>query len=431
MGGKMKLAVVCGEAPVPRETFLRRDIAVLQTRFDVRVFGLARRAPTLRNLPLLAGHPLRGALALALRLRTVREVADYVADGGAILAHFAWTTADIAAAAARLSGRPWFCFVHAWDVFTRPAAELRRRTATAARVVACSRAAADALATAGIDRARTSVIHHAVFPVRSSEFSVLSSQFSVQSSQFTPKNRNQELGTRNQELGTWNQELGTRNQELGTRNQELPPRPPAVAAVGRLVEKKGFDTLLRAWPEVVRALPGARLRIVGDGPCAARLRHLAESLGGRDAPIDFAGALSEEDALRAIAASDLFVLPSRRLANGDRDGIPNAVLEAMALGVPVVTTDAGAAGEAVTHNVSGLLLPSPATPGALASAIVRLARDDALRATLARNAAAVVREHFSADGYLDSVSDLLAPLRARIGTRQVPQAPDAHPGSPE
>ena len=424
MGGKMKLAVVCGEAPVPRETFLRRDIAVLQTRFDVRVFGLARRAPTLRNLPLLAGHPLRGALALALRLRTVREVADYVADGGAILAHFAWTTADIAAAAARLSGRPWFCFVHAWDVFTRPAAELRRRTATAARVVACSRAAADALATAGIDRARTSVIHHAVFPVRSSEFSVLSSQFSVlssqfsvQSSQFTPKNRNQELGTRNQELGTW--------------NQELPPRPSAVVAVGRLVEKKGFDTLLRAWPEVVRALPGARLRIVGDGPCAARLRHLAESLGGRDAPIDFAGALSEEDALRAIAASDLFVLPSRRLANGDRDGIPNAVLEAMALGVPVVTTNAGAAGEAVTDNVSGLLLPSPATPGALASAIVRLARDDALRATLARNAAAVVREHFSADGYLDSVSDLLAPLRARIGTRQVPQAPDAHPGSPE
>ena len=106
-------------------------------------------------------------------------------------------------------------------------------------------------------------------------------------------------------------------------------------------------------------------------------------------------------------AADLLVLPSRRLANGDRDGIPNAVLEAMALGVPVVTTDAGAAGEVVADGATGLLLPSPATPEALASAIARLARDGALRATLSRNAAALVRERFTAAGYLDAVSNCL------------------------
>ena len=80
----------------------------------------------------------------------------------------------------------------------------------------------------------------------------------------------------------------------------------------------------------------------------------------------------------------------------------------MALGVPVITTDAGAAGEAVADNVSGLLLPSPATPDAIASAIVRLARDGALRATFAKNAADVVREQFSSADYLESVSALLA-----------------------
>ena len=79
----------------------------------------------------------------------------------------------------------------------------------------------------------------------------------------------------------------------------------------------------------------------------------------------------------------------------------------MTLGVPVVTTDAGATGEVVADGATGLLLPSPATPEALASAIARLARDGALRATLSRNAAALVRERFTAAGYLDAVSNCL------------------------
>ena len=362
----MKLAVVCAEAPEPRETFLRRDIAALRTRFDVRVFGLSRRLPTLAGAALLRAFPPRAALSLAIRLRTVREIADYVADGGAILAHFAWTTADIAAAASRLSGRPWLCFVHAWDVFTRPAGELRRRTATASCVVACSQGAADACAAAGIDRAKIAVVHHAL-----PDFSTLRP--------FPP-----------------------------ATDPPVATRPFTAVAVGRLVEKKGFDILLRAWPAVRDALPDARLRIIGDGPCAPSLHHLAGDMCGRDGSVEFAGALPEDETLQAIAAADLLVLPSRRLANGDRDGIPNAVLEAMALGVPVVTTDAGAAGEVIADGATGLLLPSPATPEMLAAAIVRLVRDESLRATLSCNAAAVVRDHFSAATYLDALSRLLS-----------------------
>ena len=380
----MRIAVVCSEAPTPRETFLRRDIAALRTRHEVRVFGLARRISAWRLLTLLRTHPFREALSLALRLRTAREIAGYVADGGVIFAHFAWTTADVAAAASQLSGRPWFCFVHAWDVFTRPAAELRRRTATAACIVACSQAAANVCAAAGIDRDRIAVIHHAV--------SVQSSEFKVQSSNPRPQTRNQELRTMNHEPST---------------SRPTAMRPLAVIAVGRLVEKKGFDTLVRAWPAVARTLPGATLRIVGEGPCDASLRRLAREVCDRDGAIDFAGALSEKDTLRAIASSDMLVLPSRRLPDGDRDGIANVILEAMALGVPVVTTDASAAGEVVEDGISGLLLPHPVAPDSLSAAIARLAKDEKLRATLADNAHAVVSEEFSSDTYLSAIEKLL------------------------
>ncbi len=355
---RVKLAVVCAKAPVPAETFIRRDIDALSAQFDVRVFGLARRLPTLSGTALLRHFPPRAALSLTARLRTVNEIADYVADGGDILAHFAWTTADLAAAAARLSGRPWFCAVHAWDVFTRPPAELRRRLATASAVIACSNTAAEACAAAGINPSRIHLIHHSI-----------------------PFLENPKPETRN-------------------------PKPGTVIAVGRLVDKKGFDTLIRAWPAVRDAVPGVRLRIVGDGPCRASLHSLAKSLG-LTARLDFAGALPEAETIREIADADMLVLPSRRMADGDRDGIPNVILEAMALGVPVVTTDAGAAGEVVTDGVTGILLPCPVEPAAIAAAIIRLAKDKEIRATLADNARTVVRERFSPEAYAAAMSALL------------------------
>ena len=79
----------------------------------------------------------------------------------------------------------------------------------------------------------------------------------------------------------------------------------------------------------------------------------------------------------------------------------------MVLGVPVVTTDAGAAGEVVTDGVTGVLLPSSVTPETLADALVRLARDDARRAALASNARARVQARFSPDAYRAAVAALL------------------------
>ena len=149
------------------------------------------------------------------------------------------------------------------------------------------------------------------------------------------------------------------------------------------------------------------MRIVGEGPCAASLRRLARKVCGKDDAIDFQGALPEDDALRAIASSDMLVLPSQRLPNGDRDGIANVILEAMALGVPVVTTDAGTAGEVIEDGISGLLLAHPAAPDSLSAAMVRLAEDENLRTAIADNARAIVREKFSSDAYISAIEELL------------------------
>ena len=142
-----------------------------------------------------------------------------------------------------------------------------------------------------------------------------------------------------------------------------------IVSVGRLVEKKGHDTLL----EAVAALPHAvvaELAVVGDGPLAKPLHERA----GRIAPgrIRFVGAVDPPAVRRLLDAADLFVLASRPASDGDRDGIPVALLEAMAAGLPVVSTTMPGIVEAVPDG-AGRLVP-PADPRALAEAIASIAR---------------------------------------------------------
>lgn len=328
-----RVAVVCGKAPIPDETFIRREIEILRRDHDVRVFGLGWRFPSMGGFKAIRGMPLHAAATLLPRLRTVRDVASFVADGGTIIAHFAWRTADVAAAAARLSGRPWECHVHAWDVFTRPPAETRNRLETASRIVACSRMAADAVVACGIPADRVYVEMH---PLPMDKIAA----------------------------------------RLRSARQPERSRQFRVVAVGRLVPKKGFDILLRAWPMFLEGAglaqsEGARLVIVGDGPERVRLQRLAGASSAPKGSVVFAGRLDEDATLDAMADAGLFVLPSRRMPDGDRDGISNALREAMALGVRVVTTDAGAAAEVVVADAGGTVLHAPVTPEELAGALAR------------------------------------------------------------
>ncbi|MFI6656866.1 glycosyltransferase [Streptomyces sp. NPDC050523] len=143
---------------------------------------------------------------------------------------------------------------------------------------------------------------------------------------------------------------------------------PLVVCVGRLCRQKGQDVLLRAWPEVVRRLPGARLVLVGDGPDADRLRAAAP------ASVTFAGAAA--DAAPWYRAADVVVLPSRW------EGMALAPLEAMACARPVVVTDVDGARESLPPEFVPHCLVQPEDPGALARATTALLRDEPLRAAL-------------------------------------------------
>ncbi|MGW4914206.1 glycosyltransferase [Streptomyces sp. NPDC004270] len=143
---------------------------------------------------------------------------------------------------------------------------------------------------------------------------------------------------------------------------------PLVVCVGRLCPQKGQDVLLRAWPEVLRRVPGARLALVGDGPDREALRRLAP------ASVEFAGAVP--DARPWYRAADLVVLPSRW------EGMALAPLEAMACGRPVLVTDVDGARESLPPGHAAHGLVPPGRPGALAGAVAGLLLDPELRASL-------------------------------------------------
>ncbi len=163
-----------------------------------------------------------------------------------------------------------------------------------------------------------------------------------------------------------------------------------ILSLGRLRPEKGHDTALRAAIEIAKGEPKARVRIVGDGPERGRLSQLASSLG-LDPRTTFAG--HRDDVPAILAAADCLVAPSRF------EGFGLAVAEAMAAGLPVVASDAGALPELIEDDVTGLVVP-PDQPPELARAVLRVLRDRELTAGLAENARARVRERFSLDAML-------------------------------
>lgn len=168
------------------------------------------------------------------------------------------------------------------------------------------------------------------------------------------------------------------------------PERLRLLTVARLVPKKGIDTLIRA----VALMPeraGVCLTVAGDGPERERLCELASGLGVR---VTFVGAVEPEHVPRLMADSDLFVLPCRTDANGDRDGIPVVLMEAMACGLPVVSGDLPAIRELVEHDVTGTLV-APDDPDGLASTLSQLSADHARLSRLAAAGLERVRDEFS------------------------------------
>lgn len=160
----------------------------------------------------------------------------------------------------------------------------------------------------------------------------------------------------------------------------------------RFIEKKGLDTTLQAFTEVRRQWPRAQLILAGDGPQRAELETLATRLEMRDS-VTFTGFLSQDALRKQMYAAHVFVHPSRTSADGNREGIPNAMLEAMASGAPVVATWHGGIPEAVKDGRSGLLVAEN-DHAAMARALIVLMHDRDHARDLAVGGRQAVEENF-------------------------------------
>jgi glycosyltransferase involved in cell wall biosynthesis len=176
----------------------------------------------------------------------------------------------------------------------------------------------------------------------------------------------------------------------------LGPDALVLATVARFDPVKDLDVLLRALPLLAARVPEAQLLIVGDGPERDSLRALARTLGP-GARVVFAGALA--GAARVLPLVDLYVTASRR------EGLPTAVLEAMACGLPVLATEAPGHVDAVDPEVTGRLVPLDDVP-ALAAAAAALLRDPVLRARMGRAGRERVERRFARARMLAEIADL-------------------------
>jgi glycosyltransferase involved in cell wall biosynthesis len=300
-------------------------------------------------------------LAHAVRLAAVMERARRAGSPVSHLhAHFAHDPGLVALLTHRLTGVPFSITAHARDLYQIPPASLRARVAAAAALVTCCAANVDYLRSVlpARDLARLRLVHHGV--------------------------------------------------ELGRYTPASPSRtgPVEIVSVGRLVEKKGFPDLLRAFGELQKRAADVRLRIYGDGPLRSELTALRHHLG-LDAQVEFAGECDGEEVLRAYRRADVFALTPHVTADGDRDGIPNVIVEAMACGLPVVATAAGGVGEIVHHDVNGLLAP-PHDVSAVAGHLAALVTDADRRRRLGEAARRTVQDGFDVEAAARELRDLFA-----------------------
>jgi len=171
---------------------------------------------------------------------------------------------------------------------------------------------------------------------------------------------------------------------------------PVVMCVSRLVARKGQDTLIRAWPEVLRQVPGAALVVVGGGPHRASLNRLSERIGVSP-HVTFTGPVPADELPAHYAAGDVFAMPCRTRRGGlDVEGLGIVYLEASAAGLPVIGGDSGGAPDAIAEGESGYVVPGRDV-AALAARVTELLSDPAKARAMGEKGRAWVERDWSWD----------------------------------
>jgi colanic acid/amylovoran biosynthesis glycosyltransferase len=177
----------------------------------------------------------------------------------------------------------------------------------------------------------------------------------------------------------------------------------------RLVEKKGLELTVRSFSAFLKHYPNANLTIAGDGPLRGPLMELAANLQ-LDGRIHFPGFVGQSDLLDLYQNSHLFLHPSEQTPDGNREGVPNSLLEAMATGLPCIATRHGGIPEAITHAESGILVPESDLAG-VEHWLGRLAADDHFRDSLGKRAAQVIKEKFDLRTQIGKLEKIYSDLR--------------------
>lgn len=185
------------------------------------------------------------------------------------------------------------------------------------------------------------------------------------------------------------------------RRERLPEQRTVIAA-GRLAREKAFDVLLVAFSRIASDFPDWHLVVLGEGPERPRLEALAGSLGIAHRA-SFPGWMAEPG--EWLSEADLFVMSSRY------EGFPNALLEAMACRLPVISTDCRGSREIVTHDVNGVIVPIDSVDS-LTDAMARLMTDETLRRRLA-DAAFAASDHFGLQSVVNEWDGILRPAHVR------------------
>ncbi|MEK6968553.1 MAG: glycosyltransferase [Nanoarchaeota archaeon] len=167
-----------------------------------------------------------------------------------------------------------------------------------------------------------------------------------------------------------------------------------LISVARLVEKKGLTYSIDAIKKIVRKYPDVKYTIIGKGPLEAELKEKIAALS-LEKNVILVSELPNIDVLRQINNSDIFVMACIKAKNGDMDGTPNSILEAMALGVPVVSTKLAGIPEVISDGKEGLLV-EPKNSEQLTEAIIRLIEDKGLRSKIIKNAKIKIDNEFNA-----------------------------------
>jgi glycosyltransferase involved in cell wall biosynthesis len=400
MAGRAVAFVLKGY-PRLSETFIAHEIRALERRgLDVRIVSL--RHPTDRDrhpvhgeiqapVTYLPEYLWRGPLRVWRGWRAARRLGGYKAalatwrrdllrdptpnrirrfgqalvlarelpgDVSRLHAHFLHTPASVTRYAAIMRGLAWSGSAHAKDIWTTPDWEIAEKLAACDWMVTCSAAGHRRLAALADDPSRLDLMYHGLDPAR------------------FPAEERQSRG----------------------RDGADPDAPVVLLTVARAVEKKGLDVLI----EALAALPASlswRLIHIGGGALRGKLQALARKRGIADR-IEWRGAQPQAAVRRAYGEADLFVLPSRVAGDGDRDGLPNVLLEAASQSLACLASRVSGVPELIEHDASGALVP-PDDADALASEITRLIGEPLLRLRLGRTGAARVRTDFSFDRGID------------------------------